>query len=87
MHLPFLVSITHQIITRLSKNRKIISAKDTLNDRWRGMAQATMQSLKGHLGLTQNLFACGEFERINTSLNLVMVKDFLHALILNQKMS
>jgi hypothetical protein len=87
MHLPFLASITHQITTRLSKNRKIIAAKDMLNDRWRGMAQATMPSnLIGHLGRTHELFACGELERIKTSLNLAMVKDFLRFVILNQKM-
>jgi hypothetical protein len=87
MHLPFLANITHQITTKLSKNRKIIATKDTLNNRWRGMAQATMPSLIGHLGQTHDLFACGELERINASLNLIVVKDFLHFLILNKKIS
>jgi hypothetical protein len=87
MHFPFLTSITHQITTRLSKNRKIIATEDSLNDRWRGMAQATMPSLIRYPGRTQDPFACGEFERIKASLNLAVVKDFPRFLILNKKIS
>jgi hypothetical protein len=86
MHLPFLASITHQITTRLSIYWKIVVAKDTVSDGWRGMAQTTISSLIRHLGRTQNLFACGKLERIKTSLNLAVVKDFLRFPILNKKM-
>jgi hypothetical protein len=85
MHLPFLASITHQITTRLSIYWKIVVAKDTVSDGWRGMAQTTISSLRRHLGRTQNLFACGKLERIKTSLNLAVVKDFLRFPILNKK--
>jgi hypothetical protein len=65
--------MTHRLTIGLRIYWKIIVPKHMLHDRRGWLAQPIMPPIKRHLDRTKNLSACEELERIETSLNPVVV--------------